>query len=199
MLFNSGKPIQGNPVVTMDALGRPMIFFGTGRYLSGTDPAVTTTQTLYGIIDNGSSTAITAAQLVNQSTSINAVTSSHRGWYINLPNTGERITRQAALVAGTLYVPSFVPNTSNCGGAGQSWLWSVDYKDGSAPNHANGSENNTTAGRANAMGDGILADPTVDLINEDIILQSSNAVLLTQNINAGLQRLIVRSWRQKLN
>jgi Tfp pilus tip-associated adhesin PilY1 len=198
LLFNSGKPIQATPVVTLNASGQPMIYFGTGRFLSGTDPGTTTQQTLYCITDNGTSTTVTTAQLVNQTSTISAVTTSHRGWYINLPNTGERITRQAALVAGVLYVPTFKPNTSNCGGLGQSWLMSVDYKDGSAPNNANGSENQTTAGRFNAMGDGILADPSVDLVNEDIILQSSNAVVLTQNINVGLQRLVVRSWRQKL-
>ena len=49
------------------------------------------------------------------------------------------------------------------------------------------------------MGDGILADPTVDLVNEQLILQSSNAVLLTEDISAGLKKLMVRSWRQKWN
>jgi hypothetical protein len=49
------------------------------------------------------------------------------------------------------------------------------------------------------MGDGILADPSVDLINEKLILQSSNAVLLTHTINGGLRKTIVRSWRQKWN
>jgi len=199
LLFNAGKPIQATPIVTMDELGRPMIFFGTGRYLTGTDPTSTESQRLFGIVDNGTSTAITYADLVDQTSTISAVPSSKRGWYMNLAIAGERITRTPALIAGVLYVPSFLPTTGGCGSVGQSWLLSVDYKDGSAPSNANGTENQTTAGRSQAMGDGILADPSVDLINEDIILQSSNAVLLTQNINAGLRRLIVRSWRQKLN
>ena len=49
------------------------------------------------------------------------------------------------------------------------------------------------------MGDGILADPTVDLVNEKLILQSSNAVLLTEDLSAGLRKLAVRSWKQKWN
>jgi hypothetical protein len=49
------------------------------------------------------------------------------------------------------------------------------------------------------MGDGMLADPAVDLVNEQVLLQSSNAVLLTADITGGLKKLIVRSWRQKLN
>ena len=142
---------------------------------------------------------LTTANLVNQTTTFTALTSGSRGWYINLPNTGERITRTAALIAGVLHIPSFAPTATACAGGGQSWLYSVDYADGSAPDNANGAENNTVAGRSQSMGDGILADPTVDLVNEQLILQSSNAVLLTENISAGLKKLMVRSWRQRWN
>ena len=199
MLFDAGRPIQAAPVVTVDQQDRPMIFFGTGKYLIGSDPANTDQQTYYGIIDDGSGATVSTSNLVNQSLSINAPNTGNRGWYLNLPSSGERITRTAALIAGTLYVPSFQPSAGACSGGGQSWLYSLDYKDGSAPSHANGSENNTTSGRSQTMGDGILADPSVDLVNEDILLQSSNAVVITQNISAGLKKLLVRSWRQKLN
>jgi hypothetical protein len=39
----------------------------------------------------------------------------------------------------------------------------------------------------------------VDLVNETLILQGSNASLVTKSFNAGLKRLVVRSWRQKWN
>ncbi len=200
LLFNCGKPIQAAPVLTMDELGRPMIFFGTGQYLQASDVSNTATQTIYGIIDDGTGATVSLSSLVDQSSTIQAVTSTKRGWYVNLvEHAGERVTRSAALIAGTLYLPSFLPNADACSGGGQSWLYSLDYKDGSAPDNANGTENNTTAGRVESMGDGILADPSVDLVNEALILQSSNAVLLTHNINAGLKKLMVRSWRQKWN
>jgi hypothetical protein len=96
-------------------------------------------------------------------------------------------------------VPSFKPNADACAGGGRSWLYSLDYNDGSAPDHSNETENNTVDGRVQAMGDGILADPSVDLVNEALILQSSNAVLLTHQINTGLRKLNVRSWRQIWN
>jgi type IV pilus assembly protein PilY1 len=200
LLFDCGRPIQAAPVLTMDQQGRVMVFFGTGRYLSSADLSTTSTEALYGLIDDGSGGTISSVDLVDQTSSINAVTGGHRGWYINLvQQAGERITRKPALVAGTLYVPSFRPSAGACQGGGDSWLYSVDYKDGSAPSNANGSENNTTAGRVASQGSGILADPSVDLVNEDLVLQSSNASLITHGFNAGLKKLVVRSWRQKWN
>ena len=199
LLFNAGKPIQAAPVVTMDTQGRPMVFFGTGRFLDDSDPGNTETQRFFGIIDDGSGATVSISNLVDQTSSINAATTGNRGWYMNLANPGERITRTAAVIAGTIYVPTYLPNSGACTGGGQSWLYSLDYKDGSAPNFGNGAENNTVDGRIESMGDGILADPSVDLVNEDVLLQSSNAVLITQNISGSIKKLIVRSWRQKLN
>ena len=143
---------------------------------------------------------ISSVNLVDQTSSLSAVTAGKRRWFIDLVQaSGERISRRAVLLAGTVYVPSFRPNSGACLGGGDSWLYSLDYKDGSAPSNANGTENNTTAGRVVSKGSGILADPSVDLVNEKLILQSSNASLVTHGFNAGLKRLVVRSWRQKWN
>lgn len=199
-LFSCGKPIQAAPVVTMDNMGRPMVFFGTGQYITGSDPSTTSLQSIYGVIDDGSGATVALSNCVNQTTAFTALTSTQRGWYVNLVEySGERATHSAVLIAGTLYVTSFQPNTSACTGGGQSWLYSIDYKDGSAPDNYNGTANNVTGGRVQSMGDGILADPSVDLLSEQIILQSSNAVLLAENIGAALKKLMVRSWRQKWN
>ncbi len=198
-LYSGSQPIQGPPILTVDELDRPMLFFGTGQFLTASDPSSTTQQAIFGIIDNGSNTTVVQSDLVNQTSAITALPANGRGWYLNLSLAGERVTRSAALIAGTLYVPSFKPATAVCTGGGQSWLYSLDFRDGSAPDNPNGSENNTTNGRSESMGDGILADPTVDLVNEQLILQSSNAVLLTEDISANLNKLLVRSWRQRLN
>ncbi|MCC6348448.1 MAG: hypothetical protein IT347_02520 [Candidatus Eisenbacteria bacterium] len=200
LLFDAGKPIQAAPVLTMDQQGRVMVFFGTGRYLADADLSNTDSQAFYGIVDDGSGATVSASNLVDQTSSISAVTSGKSGWFVTLVQaSGERVTRRPALIAGTVYVPSFRPNSGSCMDGGESWLYSFDYKDGSAPSNANGSENNTTAGRVESKGAGILADPSVDIVNEQLVLQSSNASLLTKSFNAGLKRLVVRSWRQKWN
>jgi len=199
-LFSCGKPIQATPSVTLDALGRVMLFFGTGRFINTSDLASTSQETIYGIIDDNSGATLTPSNLVNQTTTFTAIPSNKRGWYINLSeDAGERVTRNSSLISGTLYVPSFRPNTGACTGGGQSWLYTLDFKDGSAPDHSNGTANNVTTDRVQSMGDGILADPSVDLASEQIIFQSSNAVLLTESVGGGLRRLMVRSWRQRWN
>jgi type IV pilus assembly protein PilY1 len=198
LLYNCGKPIQGTPVATVKPNGQEMVFFGTGQFLVGTDPSTTTTQSIYGLIDDNSGNTISSSNLADQSTSIHAVGS--KGWFMNLAQaSGERVTRSAALVNGTLYVPSFQPNTSSCSGGAQSWLYTLDYKDGSAPDNYNGTANNVTTGRAQSMGDGFLADPTVDMVNEAVLLQSSNAVVITYQMTGEIRKLIVHSWRQKWN
>ena len=199
-LINVGQPIQAPPILTLDNMNRVMVFFGTGKYLTMSDPASTAQQSIYGVVDDDSGNTVALTDLVDQSTTIHSFANTTRGWFLNMTNdTGERVTHTAALVAGTLYVPSFRPNSTACTGGGQSWLYSLDYKDGSAPDHNNGTANNVTTGRSQSMGDGILADPSVDLLSEQVILQSSNAVLMTEDISAGVKKLVVHSWRQRWN
>ncbi len=196
-LFSCTQPIQATPIVTINSSNRPMVFFGTGQFITATDPTSTTVQAIYAVIDNGAGTTFTTADLMNQTTTINSTGPGH-GWYMQLTQaTGERVTRSAALVAGTLFVTSFCPRTDACSGGGQSWLYSLDYKDGSAPDNANGSSNNTTNARVQSMGDGVLADPTVDMLNETVLFQSSNAVVMSENVIGGLKKIVVRGWHQK--
>ncbi len=52
-LFDGNQPIQASPVLTMDDLGRVDIYFGTGRYLTGSDLYTTSSQTIYGLDRHG--------------------------------------------------------------------------------------------------------------------------------------------------
>ena len=198
-LFSCGQPIQSGLVATLDEYDRPMVFFGTGRYITAADPPDTSPQTIYGLIDAGSDTTITPSDLVDQTSTFTPI-SGEPGWSIDLvQQLGERVIRTPALIAGTVYVPSFSPNSAACVGGGQSWLYRIDYKDGSAPDHPGGAPNDTTGGRVESMGDGILSDPSVDIVDEQLLLQSSNGVLLAQDISLSLKKLVIRSWRQKWN
>ena len=199
-LFSCGKPIQAPPVVTLDAMNRPMLFFGTGEFISTGDLTSTATQTIYAVTDDGSGATVTTSDLVDQTSTINALTTGKKGWSMDLTQaSGERITHSGVLINGTLYLTSFVPDPSACTGGGQSWLYSLDWKDGSAPDNAHGMANQVTTGRVKSEGDGILADPSVDLLSSAIILQSSNTALLTENLGSSIKRLTVKSWRQKWN
>ncbi|PIE74829.1 MAG: hypothetical protein CSA18_03335 [Deltaproteobacteria bacterium] len=59
---------------------------------------------------------------------------SHAGWYFDLPDTGERIVVDPAIIGDNLVVISFVPDFETmCKAGGYSWFHELDYCDGSRP------------------------------------------------------------------
>lgn len=152
----SGQPITARPDVTPHPQGGYLVTFGTGIYLSATDPSSTTRQALYGIWDKGA--PVTASQLVTQSvlgtatgpdtreyrfttyavgTPANVysgdkiVTSSSyysdkRGWMLELPASGERVVTQASVRYGKAIFSTMVPGAVSCKGGGDGWIMEVD-------------------------------------------------------------------------
>ncbi len=135
----------------------PFIFVATGRYLGVTDlpapPAVPQTQSVYAIQDTLSSTAIpdlrTALRknTITLGTSTDPVTlvtttirqtsctnncTSAAGWFVDLPESGERVNVDPKLQLGTLVVPTNVPESNSCNIGGHSWINFFNYSDGLA-------------------------------------------------------------------
>jgi type IV pilus assembly protein PilY1 len=52
------------------------------------------------------------------------------GWFVNLPDTGERVAIEPQLYFGTLVVSSIVPQATECQPGGYSWLYQLDYRTG---------------------------------------------------------------------
>jgi type IV pilus assembly protein PilY1 len=140
--------------------GKRFVFFGTGSYLTASDSNNLNTQTLYGIIDQGS--AVTSRSSLKQRTidsvttlTVNDVTYNVRtfstatssdmagksGWYLDLltpplpPGTqeGERIIATPQLLSSkVLLVPSVIPLSDPCSPGGSGWLNVLDpYSGGS--------------------------------------------------------------------
>ncbi len=137
--FGPGKPIMAAPEIA-EVEGKRAVYFGTGRYLGDTDLDDAGTQTLYGIKDDGSSTVTGTGSLVEQtiggdqlSRTISGNTvdwSKKSGWFVNLPDTGERVTIDPQLYAGTLVFATTVPSVSACQPGGYSWLYQLNFKTG---------------------------------------------------------------------
>ena len=108
---------------------------------------------------------------------------------------GERVVQSNALVAGVVYFTSFQPSSEVCLAGGYSWLYSVDYLDGSAPDSDDGGENDTTNDRVDALGEGFTSNPVIDIVNENVIIQSSDTKLSILKTKTAIRHLIVRSWR----
>ena len=145
------QPITTRPEVS-EIGGKPMIFVATGKLLGATDLSDTQTQSIYGIVDPliGNATAFPnlrsalAPLAVTQvgsgatayrtvaCTGTNAQCNSTDGWYVNLPDPGERVNVEMKLRSGTLIVGSNVPQISACTTGGYSWLNYLSYANGLA-------------------------------------------------------------------
>ncbi|WP_374334706.1 pilus assembly protein [Leeia sp.] len=152
----NGAPDTSNPIGNM-------ISFGTGRFVYPGDKTDNTVQTLYGVLDDMStlnaSTTITRANLQQQSMYSQVVTvpvsdttrvpgeyktstdtavpltgsSPKKGWYIDLPGTGERLAG-APYYDGEFDVAIFgsgLPvSSSQCAAGGDGYMYGVDPASG---------------------------------------------------------------------
>jgi type IV pilus assembly protein PilY1 len=57
-------------------------------------------------------------------------TTSKKGWYINLPATGERVVSDSNIRAGRVVFNTLIPNTDPCGYGGTGWVMEVDVMTG---------------------------------------------------------------------
>lgn len=136
--FGPGKPIMAAPEIS-EIDGKRIVYFGTGRYLGDTDLDDSGTQTLFGIKDDGtviSGTGSLVEQTIGGNETSRTVSGNtvewnkKAGWYVNLPDTGERVTIDPQLYAGTLVFATTVPSASACQPGGYSWLYQLNFKNG---------------------------------------------------------------------
>lgn len=152
----SGQAITARPDVTPHPAGGYLVSFGTGSYLSRSDLGTTTTQSLYGIRDSG--TTVSANELVGQSvlgtqtggdgrtyrfstyavgrpsTLFNgdnqlteaAFRTGKKGWRLDLPASGERIVTEVLIRAGKVIVSTLIPSSDPCAYGGDGWVMELD-------------------------------------------------------------------------
>jgi type IV pilus assembly protein PilY1 len=126
-----------------------MLFFGTGQYVTDTDSTNTDTNSFYGIWDNGSIISTSrATALVEQvitggnlsGEEIRTMTNNpvnyttHRGWFVDLPDKGERVVARAIPVGDIVLYNTIVPESDFCSSSGgYSWFMAHNLLDGSEP------------------------------------------------------------------
>ncbi len=138
------QPITTRPDVSRGPNGLyVMVFFGTGRYLGSPDLTDTSTQTFYGILDSGSrftgrtdlvEQTVTYQDSNYRVTSTNPQTTTSRGWYLDLPDTGERTVANPLLRAGRIIFVTTIPDSNICSAGGDSWLMELNALTGSKLN-----------------------------------------------------------------
>jgi type IV pilus assembly protein PilY1 len=143
----SPQPVTTTPVLG-SILGKRVVFIGTGKYLESNDLTTTQMQTQYAIKDdNATTTLVNPRTTLVQQTLTNAGASrtasnnavnffTGRGWYVNFPDSGERVNIDSKLVQGTLLVPSIVPSSTACTPGGYGWLNFFNFQTGGPVNTA---------------------------------------------------------------
>ena len=127
-----------------------VVLFGTGRFFADNDKGDTTPQTFYGIWDNGTrvtttdrselqvqTISLTTINIGGVPTAVRDITAntvdwnSKRGWYVDLPTSGERVIGTAAVRAGRVIFTTMFPSSSDpCDYGGGGWLMELDSRTG---------------------------------------------------------------------
>lgn len=140
------QPISGGVAVGVHPTTRKRwVFFGTGRYLTAEDaqPGSTDVQSMYGFIDE--SATRTRDDLTERTVQVTqgnlrgfeqraALPATSKGWYIDLPISGERIVQDAQLASRFLITASIIPSGGACSSSGTGYINALDAFTGTSGN-----------------------------------------------------------------
>jgi type IV pilus assembly protein PilY1 len=148
-LFNAGgipQPVTTTPILSK-INGKRVIGIGTGKYLETGDLTNTDVQSFYMIKDDDATATYvnprntlvqqtivpdpllgSAFRTAGSSNTVNFY--SGRGWFVDFPDTGERVNIDGKLVEGILVIPTIVPSNTACSPGGYGWLNYFDYLTG---------------------------------------------------------------------
>jgi type IV pilus assembly protein PilY1 len=156
------QPITSQPLIALHPTERhdvtepnTMVYFGTGQYMVENDPVNTSTNSFYGVWDSGSALdfnrSATDPVLLKQTITMNTLDSgetvrllsnnevdyaSVKGWFVDLPDRGERVIVNPILFGELLIYTTMVPHSNICSSsAGYSWLMVQNMADGSEPDY----------------------------------------------------------------
>jgi len=141
------QPVTGGLAVAIHPVtNKRWIFFGTGRYLTvqDADTENVSVQSMYGFMDDDDPAAdpVARGDLTQRTVQVLAgeadgfevrafeskakLPVDSKGWYIDLPDSGERIVQDAQVVSTFLVTASMVPTGNACGGEGTGYINALD-------------------------------------------------------------------------
>ena len=148
----AGQQVTSTPVIVrnksqqISAQNKPntLVIFGTGQYLTPGDLATTSTQSMYGVWDAGDK-ELDQSDLVQQTISIGSTTqgrlgrslsdnvvdySNVHGWYMNLPDIGERVITDPVIRGDLVFFNTMRPDNNPCEAGGSGWLMVAKWING---------------------------------------------------------------------
>ena len=202
----------------------PVVYVGTGRYLGVTDLTDTTQQSFYAVKDalgttpwpnprgatttfvqqilttttcpSGSpATICNVGQAVRTSTSKTVNFAVNAGWFIDLPDSGERANTDPTLAFGTLGFTTNVPNNSACTAGGYSYRYVLDYRTGAPVSTSTTGVSGIRLGNALATRGVFVRLPNNTVVQ---LTRLSDGTTMTTNVPIGAGSGGVRriSWRE---
>ena len=211
------QPITVKPELgeTTTAPKQRVIMFATGKFLETSDKSGPfTTQTIYALRDVPSITAspviadvrgpsvierlfaagtLPGTRTVQPGTA--PVWTSDFGWFLDLPDSGERANVDPQLQLGTLVVATNVPTLDTCTAGGVSWLNFLDFQTGSFVQGANGDMASQNIGSSLVVGINVIMLPGGKVVT---IATTASNQQLTQETPIGQVEFQGRrvSWRE---
>ena len=166
----NAQPITSKLAIATHPLTRKRwVFFGTGRYLTASDAEATSVavQSMYGVIDE--SETVERDELTQRNFSVtsdtvsgfpvrafeakSALPADSKGWYINLPESGERIVQDAQVASGFLVTASMVPTGSACDADGTGYINALNAFTGTSGGGSFFDLNNRNGTKDDTVGD----------------------------------------------
>ena len=201
------QPVTSAPEIGVYQ-GHRFIYLGTGQYLGSPDIGTSQTQTIYGIIDDLSASPMIPSprtQFLKQTLSTGSNTrtdsanifnfGSQKGWYIDLPSSGERVVSDPSLALGVLTVTSIIPGTDACTPGGSSFEYFINYSNGGAIPNSPVAYTGVSLGNALASRPLIIKLPTGKLVS--LVRQSNATTNATQVPTPPLTNPLKRVyWRE---
>lgn len=137
------QPITTKPE-TVQVKGVPVIVVATGRYLGVSDISDKTQESIYAVKDPLTSTGWgdvrASSSFVQQTftvsgTNVSVTTktvdwTAKGGWWVDFPNSGERVATNLGLQFNTLAIVTAIPNGDACASGGSSWRYYLNVANG---------------------------------------------------------------------
>jgi hypothetical protein len=157
-LFDSGHTTPNtNPIrakadfAYSDTDGEIWVYFGTGIYEQQVDKTNNDTQYFFGLQDNLAGVSayqmndlvlleaqFTTTQVDGQDTVVRTVSGSNAdniSWVMQLgpgATGSERVIAKPVVIGGIVFFTTFIPDADICEGAGDTWVFALDYQSGLA-------------------------------------------------------------------
>ena len=215
------------------------LYFGSGRYLTADDVENGDQQSYYGLkepknadfswsyatlerssdlLDVSQARVFAGGGDVKQVSGVNSFATllatidlEKQGWLMNFANYKERNLGQAALLGNVLTLTTYLPEQSPCEPGGESWLYALDYRTGSARSNPilgtlasdiTGSQDNIEGKERNLkrqkIGTGVSSSPglhTGRQAGSKVFLQSSSGAISTvEQKTSGPTKSGMLSW-----